>query len=456
MDLGHNHPRERWRRRSLTLPAHENLGIEAAIARLRAAAPHPKTERMLAPRKKMSARKRRELEHKAAIHENTRWFNVHKKVAPVFFDEAAQSAATKLFNMLDADGGGDIDVSEFTDALHFCGEKPIAADIKELVRLGDQDDNGSIDCEEFIAMMCNPNTLVSMESGALAKSIPPLSLWMLTYKRKKQLEGATVPMLRKWMREEAAEVLAKSKSDAATAKSKQPRQREERARAALWGKNTVSVVASAGTGGGSSGCCGVDGGGGSSNGGVAAAAADSRQRTERSFSEELNKLIDGTTLDTLDTLGLQRKGVPAAQSPDKEPGLLQRVQAQSSAASSAPRARVSVPRSLLEEDESRAMLHDRRTAMKRKVNRLRAKQTQALISSPTKPTSVAAQARFLDAYCGMKRPSSRAMYDAKSETQKSIAEMALRNQNVWCASPFTQSGRGEQGGALWSVTEHRA
>ena len=198
-DLGHGDGRERWRRRSMQLPAHENLGIEAAIARLRAAAPHAKTERMVAPRKRMSARQRRELEHKAAIHTDTRWYNVHKKVAPVFFDEKAQTVAKRLFNMLDADGGGEIDSGEFSDALHFCGATPIEQDVKELVRLGDQDDNGTIDLDEFISMMCNPNTLASMESGALSKSIPPLSLWMLTYNRRKDMEGTTVPMLRKWM-----------------------------------------------------------------------------------------------------------------------------------------------------------------------------------------------------------------------------------------------------------------
>jgi len=409
-DLGHGDGRERWRRRSMQLPAHENLGIEAAIARLRAAAPHAKTERMVAPRKRMSARQRRELEHKAAIHTDTRWYNVHKKVAPVFFDEKAQTVAKRLFNMLDADGGGEIDSGEFSDALHFCGATPIEQDVKELVRLGDQDDNGTIDLDEFISMMCNPNTLASMESGALSKSIPPLSLWMLTYNRRKDMEGTTVPMLRKWMREEAAELLAKRRSD-----SKQGQR----------AKRSVAIAADSAGGG-----------------------ADRAPRAARDFSEELDRLIDGTSLDTLQLLGHRdsRAEAPLGTSAEHA-GLLARIQRGASSTPSAPRASSAAPRSR-NAMEGRTVLHDRRARVQRKVVRLRAKQQTALTQSPVKPSSVAAQSQFLEEYCGTYGAASRrTLYDARAETAKQLSTLGMRNQNAWCASPFVgKKGKDE---VLW-------
>eukprot|EP00440_Ansanella_granifera_P015542 gb/GFBE01016891.1/.p1 GENE.gb/GFBE01016891.1/~~gb/GFBE01016891.1/.p1 ORF type:complete len:245 (+),score=84.48 gb/GFBE01016891.1/:1-735(+) len=69
------------------------------------------------------------------------------------FSKAQLSEYRDAFNMFDTDGSGDIDTSELGALLKALGQSPNEAELKEMVKEVDADGSGSIEFNEFLALM---------------------------------------------------------------------------------------------------------------------------------------------------------------------------------------------------------------------------------------------------------------------------------------------------------------
>ncbi|XP_043542666.1 troponin C, skeletal muscle-like, partial [Chiloscyllium plagiosum] len=70
-----------------------------------------------------------------------------------------------LFEMFDADGGGDISTKELFKMMKFLGQNPIREELDTIIEEVDKDGSGTIDFEEFLVMMVK-----QMKEGAKEKS----------------------------------------------------------------------------------------------------------------------------------------------------------------------------------------------------------------------------------------------------------------------------------------------
>lgn len=75
---------------------------------------------------------------------------VRKQILLSQEDEAKFTAA---FNLLDADGDGEIDSAELNTVMTRLGYKPHADDLADLIALADENDDGTINLREFLQLM---------------------------------------------------------------------------------------------------------------------------------------------------------------------------------------------------------------------------------------------------------------------------------------------------------------
>ena len=59
----------------------------------------------------------------------------------------------QTFATYDADGGGDLEVKEIGVAMRQLGGRPTDADIRKMIAEVDEDESGTVDFEEFCALM---------------------------------------------------------------------------------------------------------------------------------------------------------------------------------------------------------------------------------------------------------------------------------------------------------------
>ena len=71
----------------------------------------------------------------------------------LLLSEEDEAKFTAAFNLLDADGDGEIDAEELKDLMTRLGYKPHDDDIAGLIALADQDDSGTINLREFLQLM---------------------------------------------------------------------------------------------------------------------------------------------------------------------------------------------------------------------------------------------------------------------------------------------------------------
>jgi len=75
---------------------------------------------------------------------------VRKQILLSQEDEAKFTAA---FNLLDADGDGEIDSAELDTVMTRLGYKPHGDDLADLIALADENDDGTINLREFLQLM---------------------------------------------------------------------------------------------------------------------------------------------------------------------------------------------------------------------------------------------------------------------------------------------------------------
>lgn len=92
-------------------------------------------------------------------------------------DERAQ--VEELFELIDADGGGDIGMTEVMGCLRFCGLSPTQAQLEKLFVEVDADGSGRIDVDEFTTMLLDPKMLEKIDDLAATGALMPVPLWMM-------------------------------------------------------------------------------------------------------------------------------------------------------------------------------------------------------------------------------------------------------------------------------------
>lgn len=74
------------------------------------------------------------------------------KKLPVLTDEQIDEFRD-AFNLFDLDGGGDIDSKELGTVMRSLGQNPSDEELREMIAEVDDDGSGSIEFEEFCALM---------------------------------------------------------------------------------------------------------------------------------------------------------------------------------------------------------------------------------------------------------------------------------------------------------------
>jgi len=79
------------------------------------------------------------------------WMSVHHLIRKVEVPSVQRQALREVFDMIDADHGGTIDLEEMSVIMSAQGFKP--QEIKEAMRIGDSNGDGELDFEEFVALV---------------------------------------------------------------------------------------------------------------------------------------------------------------------------------------------------------------------------------------------------------------------------------------------------------------
>lgn len=102
---------------------------------------------------RLSARQRREAERKIQNNQMHQWLSTHSLIAVprVEISKTKKAALRECFSILDADGGGTINLAELSLAMKALGFS--AAQTKTAMEQGDRDGDGQLNFEEFVALL---------------------------------------------------------------------------------------------------------------------------------------------------------------------------------------------------------------------------------------------------------------------------------------------------------------
>jgi len=81
------------------------------------------------------------------------WVKLHHLTRKVELPAAQRESLREVFDMIDADHGGTIDLEEMSVIMGAQGFKP--HEIREAIRIGDSNGDGELDFEEFVALVGN-------------------------------------------------------------------------------------------------------------------------------------------------------------------------------------------------------------------------------------------------------------------------------------------------------------
>lgn len=103
--------------------------------------------------KRLSARERRDAERKMFNNQMHQWISTHSLVAVprVEISKTKKASLRECFAVLDADGGGTINLCELSLAMKALGFS--AAHTRRAMEQGDRDGDGQLDFEEFVALL---------------------------------------------------------------------------------------------------------------------------------------------------------------------------------------------------------------------------------------------------------------------------------------------------------------
>ena len=103
--------------------------------------------------KRLSRRERAALERRLSDADTHAWLRTHSTVALPRYEmpKSKKRALRECFDLLDADGGGTIDLSEISLVMRALGFSPAA--IKQAIKLGDRDGDGELSFDEFVALV---------------------------------------------------------------------------------------------------------------------------------------------------------------------------------------------------------------------------------------------------------------------------------------------------------------
>ena len=103
--------------------------------------------------KRLSRRERAALERRLSDADTHAWLRTHSTVALPRYEmpKSKKRALRECFDLLDADGGGTIDLSEISLVMRALGFSPTA--IKQAIKLGDRDGDGELSFDEFVALV---------------------------------------------------------------------------------------------------------------------------------------------------------------------------------------------------------------------------------------------------------------------------------------------------------------
>jgi hypothetical protein len=102
------------------------------------------------------------------------WLEKHKKFPGHRWKLDEKRALQRMFETIDDDGSGEIDMIELADAMFSSGVASTLADVKKLVHEADTDGSGSIEFDEFLVLMKDtkeptPSSTTSMRAVAKLK-----------------------------------------------------------------------------------------------------------------------------------------------------------------------------------------------------------------------------------------------------------------------------------------------
>ncbi|XP_063691923.1 calmodulin-beta-like isoform X3 [Bolinopsis microptera] len=81
--------------------------------------------------------------------------------------EAQVTEFREAFAMFDKDGDGSISVAELGHVMRSLGQNPTDHELTEMIREADDDDNGSVDFEEFLLLMSKKMSMLDIDQELL-------------------------------------------------------------------------------------------------------------------------------------------------------------------------------------------------------------------------------------------------------------------------------------------------